>query len=501
VVREQNHHARFRDGGRVNLRSLENLDSIIEPLLTVGRVPGVAIAVVASGEMVLAQGYGFRDLEKTLPLSADTMYPIASTTKAMNTALLAMLVEDGRLAWDAPVQQYVPHFRLSDPLVSAQVTIRDLVTMRTGLPRHDWVWIDQPIERASLIERLKFLQPSAGFRERFQYNNLTATAAGHIAEIMCGQRWEEIVTERLFTPLEMTRTSVLTPTDSNVTRSYHENQRRELVLTQHLATHATAPSGGAVWSTVGDMARWAVFNLSEGRVAGHSLLDATTLHELHTPQMVVGADPSSPSPGATYAFGWFVDTYQGHARLSHGGYLHDVHSEVTLFPEPDIGIVSWTNFGPPRLASFINQGAFDLLMGLTSLRTLEQTLAEYEQKIDQMHIRYAAQRRVHPAPPSHAAALYAGAYLNPGYGRIDIEVQADALILKRHDLRLSLEHWHFDCWAAKDGDQFPIHTPHPFDAASLFVFDMDPGGDITAVSIALEPAVAPIRFVKQCPSI
>src|SRR5271156_841420 len=153
----------------MSIQNVEKLDSIIGPMLRAARVPGAAIAVVAGGEVVYAQGYGYRDLVAKLPVTPDTVYPIASTTKAINATLLGMLVDEGRLAWDAPVQNYLPRFRIGDSSRSSQITVRDLLLMRTGLPRHDWLWIENPTNRADLVERLRYLEMSAGFRERFQY--------------------------------------------------------------------------------------------------------------------------------------------------------------------------------------------------------------------------------------------------------------------------------------------------------------------------------------------
>src|SRR5687768_13880576 len=128
-------------------KSLESLDPLIERLRQAGRIPGLATAIVANGQMVFARGYGQRDEAARLPMTSATVYPIASTSKAINATLLGMLVDEGTLSWDTPVQTYLPSFRMIDALASAQVTLRDLVSMRTGLPRHDWVWIENPISR------------------------------------------------------------------------------------------------------------------------------------------------------------------------------------------------------------------------------------------------------------------------------------------------------------------------------------------------------------------
>lgn len=476
--------------------NLEKLDALIEPMRQAARIPGLAIAIVAGGATVFARGYGYRDLQAKLAMTEETIYPIASTTKAMNATLLGMLVDEGRLAWDMPVQSYLPRFRLGDSLTSAQVTVRDLVTMRTGLPRHDWLWKENLIGRADLVKRIAHLELSAGFRERFQYNNLTVTTAGHIAEVVTGQSWEELVRRRLFEPLRMSSTEPTLPISDNVSLSYHENARRELFLTKRLASEVSAPSGGAIHSTVVDMARWMLFNLNGGKVGEHRLIEPKTLAEIHSPQVVVGIDPSLPTSDAVYAMGWFVDTYGGHARLSHGGYLHDVNSEVMLFPKEGIGIVSFSNFGPPRLARLMSEHVFDLLVGIKSAQRLEEMLALYEKEIGDIHRRNASVCRVQDTSPSHGLDDYAGSYVHAGYGQISIRRDDQVLILRRYNLELPLEHWHYDAWVFAENDLFPIHKPHPFDRASRIVFEANADGEIIAFSLQLEPAVAPAWFMK-----
>lgn len=481
-----------------SIRNLDKLDALIEPILGAARIPGAAIAVVAGGNTAYAKGFGYRDLQRKKPLTADTIYPIASTTKTINSTLLGMLVDEGCLDWDAPVQRYLPHFRLRDAVISPRVTVRDLVTMRTGLPRHDWVWSGNTRTRAQLIEQLAHLELSADFRRRFQYCNLTVTAAGHIAELVARRSWEALVQQRIFRPLGMQRTGCVRPVHGNFTLSYHEDGRRRLVPTQRRPTEATAPSGGAVHSTVKDMARWLLFNLKGGMVNRRRLVSAETLTEIHAPQVVIGDRPLAELPAdSAYAMGWLVDSYNGHKRISHGGYLHDVHSSIMFFPTVGVGMVSFTNFGCPRLSELINHYAFDVLMGLTPASTIEQRLVEYESKVEETRKRNASVPRVPATRPSHALNAYTGKYTHAGYGEIRIERRGTKLFLHRCDLVLALKHWHYDAWVAEDNDMWPIQQAHAFDRAHQIQFHVDTQGVVASLSIPLESTVQPIRFVRQ----
>jgi CubicO group peptidase (beta-lactamase class C family) len=475
---------------------IQRIDSVVEPMLEAARIPGAAIAVVNGGRIIFARGYGLCDVEKRIPMTAATVYPIASTSKAINAALLGMLVDVGKLAWDEPVQTYLPTFRLADAVSSSQVTVRDLLTMRTGLPRHDWLWIENPIDRADLVRRLRYLQSSANFREKFQYSNVTATAAGHLAEIVTGKTWEQLVHEKIFSPLGMGATGFTLPS-TNASAAYHENSARELLLTKRLSGEVTAPSGGSIHSTVEDMARWLQFNLACGTVNSNQLIKRSTLAQIHTPQMVAPVDQGGPSSQAAYAMGWFSDTYNGHVQLSHGGYLHDVNSEVVLFPQIDVGIVTFTNFGPPGLARLISLHVFDSLMDLQPAQATSDKLALYEKKIIEMRQRKAASKRVENTTPSHALSDYTGSYENAAYGRVELSVNGTALLLRRGRLEVPLRHWHYDAWVADDVGMFPLHLPHVFDGVTQLMFETGVAGDICAVSIPFELAVAPIRFEKQ----
>lgn len=479
------------------MRRLDALDEIIQPILDAGRIPGAAVAVVADGRAVFARGYGYRDLHTKQPVTSRTVYPIASTTKAMNATLLGMLIDDGVLAWDAPVQMYLPRFRLADVFSSSLITLRDLLTMRTGLPRHDFLWMESGVSRAELVERVQHLPLSAGLRERFQYCNLTATLAGHVAEVVAQESWEDLIRRRLLQPLGMSNTGFASPYAGEVTSSYHENQRRELVLTRRFATEPIGPAGGAIHSTIMDMAQWLIFNLEGGRFAGRQLIAPGTLDEIHTPCVLAGADSSAPSPGATYALGWFVDTYQGRTRLSHTGYLHDVQGCVTLFPQARIGVVSFVNFASSRLAALINQYVIDGLLELEHGQTVEDKLARYEQNIDLAQRRNAGVHRAQDTAPSHPLGAYAGSYVHRGYGRIVILQSGTSLVLQRNALLLPLEHWHYDAWVVADNELFEIHTQHPFERANPVQFETGPDGDIVAFSMRLDPTVPAARFEKE----
>jgi CubicO group peptidase (beta-lactamase class C family) len=479
------------------IRNLDKLHELLPKLLESARIPGGALAMVVKGELVFAEGFGYRDMSNQLPVTAATMYPIGSTTKALNATLIGMLVDEGKLGWDVPVQRYLPRFQLQDSLASMQVTVRDLLALRTGLPRHDWVWGESSLTRPELVDCLCHLPLTAGFREKFQYNNLTPIVAAHLAEVVAAEPWETLIQSRILDPLSMSLTQLELPEAAEVTLAYHENARRELLPSRRFVEPVAAPAGSLIHSTVTDMARWMIFNLNAGRAAGGALIAPRTLAEIHTPQVVVSPEASGFKFNETYAMGWHVDSYCGSPRLFHGGYFYDISSAIALFPKEQVGIVSFTNFGPPSLSRAINECAFDVLMDRARSGAIEDRLTQYERMITETSLRLSSCIRVENAAASHRAGEYIGVYEHAAYGRIEITAGEGDLVFRRKNLVLPLQHWHYDAWIAKEHESFHIHSSHPFDRTSQIVFDTGPKGNIAGMSIQLEPAVAPIRFVKQ----
>jgi CubicO group peptidase (beta-lactamase class C family) len=474
------------------LSSSDEITDVVEEALWRARIPGAALAVIVEGELRLARGFGLRDVGRGLPMTVHTAYPIASTTKAMNAMLIGLLVEDGRLSWDAPVREYLPRFRMRDAMASERATLRDLVTMRTGLARHEWLWLGNPMSRPELLRRVAFLEFSSGFRERFQYNNLTPMLAGHIAEVVTGERWEELLRSRILKPLGMGHTGFAASEVAERTEGYQAGQRGDLRPATRWNADALAPAGGAVHSTVSDMARWAAFNLGDGRIGAYQLVRADTLRELQRPQVVASGDPVAPSAGACYALGWWVDRHRGQARISHTGYLNGVQSSVMMFPGLRLGLVAFINFGAPAIARLINEAVFDVLRGHPPGRGIERKVLEYERAQPAMEA-----TQVSHAPAIHPLGAYAGDYEHPAYGSVIVELRSAGLRIRRNELAVDLKHWHFDVWAFLPADVIESHQPHPFDAAGRAIFHTGESGSVVAVSLEMERSVARIRFVRM----
>ncbi|MGC2153430.1 MAG: serine hydrolase domain-containing protein, partial [Terriglobales bacterium] len=187
-----------------NSPDLRDFDAYVQKVMNDWKVPGAAIVIVKDGKVILSKGYGLRDVKNNLPVTEHTLFPIASITKSFTVATLGTLASEGKLDWDKPVREYLPDFRLYDDVLTARVTPRDLVTHRTGLPRHDSTWYRSDLSRGEMYSRLRYLEPNRDLRQEFQYNNLMFMTAGYLAGKLAGSTWEDAVSARIFKPLGMT---------------------------------------------------------------------------------------------------------------------------------------------------------------------------------------------------------------------------------------------------------------------------------------------------------
>jgi CubicO group peptidase (beta-lactamase class C family) len=476
------------------------IDELVAEFLAESRCPGLAVAVCHQGGVVFAKGYGLRDLRWSHPVTTETLYPIASTTKAMTAALVAMLVDQRKVTWDAPIREYLPWLQLANEYVAAHVTLRDALTMRTGLPRHDWTWMGYWRSREELVRALRHLDFSAGFRERFQYNNLMVVLAGHVVEVVSGQSWERVIQSELLAPLKMDRTVAFRPRTGDVTGSYREDRHRNIVPSSWLSAETTGPSGGVLHSTILDMAKWVLFNLPATNPGAARPVSDANLAEIHKPQVLIGEDAVAPSPNAAYGMGWFVDSFCGHRRVAHAGLLDEVSSEIALIPDLELGVISFTNCGSTAPARVLNETVLGELFGIRSSSRLQSHLREYKKKISDLKASSASAPRVPCTKPSHRPEAYGGVYSHPGYGELEIRASDEKLKLHRgteDGFVVPLEHWHFDAWVAEAEDQFGIYERSPFSRATPLRFETGSTGEVAAVIIQFEPTTQPIRFTRR----
>lgn len=431
------------------------LDAYVEGAVRDWRVPGLAIAVVHGDTIVLAKGYGVRRIGRPEPVDAHTVFAIASTTKAMTATLMAMLVDSGRIGWDDPVVDHLPEFRVQDPYVTRELTIRDLLTHRGGLPATDFLWEDTTRTFADILRRLQYVSPAYSLRSEFVYQNVMYATAGHIEASLTGTTWDDLVRRRLFGPLGMTDTKTST----------HELDLAGDVATPHARVHDTlfaipwrnlddiAPAG-SVNSSVADMARWIRFVLDSDRVRGNRLVSAAAFHAMFSPQMVVPLDfyPAWKAVGqhtVTYGFGWFLFEYKGHRVAMHTGSIDGMSAMVGLLPDDRVGVVVLINEDHAELRHALLMRTFDTYLGGPSRdwsAELRQLYAGVDRQADSTRRADEEAAHVPGASPPLPLDRYVGTYRDSLYGTFVVRLDGHALVGRFGSSLGDLEPWGYDAF-------------------------------------------------------
>jgi CubicO group peptidase (beta-lactamase class C family) len=483
-------------------RSLEGFDAVVDKAIQDFKVPGLAIAVVKDGEILYARGFGKRDVEKNLPVTPATLFPIGSCTKAFTTFVMGTLVDEGKLAWDTPARTYLPGLRLSDPIATEAITPRDLVTHRSGLPRHDLFWYNTKRTGKDVFARLAHFEPTEPLRGKFQYNNMMFMLAGYLVETVDGRPWDEAVRARIFRPLGMDSSNfsvVDSQKSDDFARPYDEQEGKVRAIPFRDIT-SVGPAG-SINSSVAEMARWVAVHTHGGQLGGKTIISQAVLDDLHAPQIPTGsgygrADKHRKEISPTsYALGWATDTYRGHRRVHHGGAIDGFTAMTCLFPDDGLGLVVLTNKNGTTLPETISRHAADRLLNLEPIDWLTEALDRRNKALDadkEAKTKKESVRRP-GTKPAHPLEEYAGDYEHPGYGALKVELCDGKLVAIYNGIRATLEHWHYEVFNAPKADNDPALA----DVNWKLQFQTNVKGDVDAVAVPLEPSVKPIIFAKQ----
>jgi CubicO group peptidase (beta-lactamase class C family) len=440
---------------------------------------GLAIAVVKDGQLVFAKGYGVRELGKPEAVDTSTLFAIGSTTKAMTAASIGMLVDEGKIRWDDPVTNYLPGFQLRDPWATRELTVRDLLTHRAGLPNVDFLWYGTSNTTAEILRRVRFVDLAYSPRSSFIYQNVMYAAAGQVIAAVSGMPWDEFVRTRIFTPLHMDRTVPLlarAATAPNVARPHDLVDDTMRVITN--ASVDAVASAGSVWSSVADMSKWMRFMLDSGRVDGRALLKPATFAELLKPQTMV--TPAEFYPTArlthphwtTYALGWFQQDYNGRAVSFHTGSIDGMVAIIGLIPDERLGVYVLANADHVELRHALMLETFDL-WGPTQPRPRDWS-TELRTMYGNMRTqgvaagKAAEAKRITGTKPSLALARYVGVYADSLYGDATVRSAGENLRLRVGTLEGTLEHWQYDT--------FRVRWDQRWQGTQLVTFVLGPDG-------------------------
>ena len=473
---------------------MESLERFITEQLAAWEAPGCAVAAVRGGQVELAGGWGLRDREAGRPVTRDTLFAIGSTTKAFTATTVGALVDEGLLEWDRPLRDYVPEIRLHDPFVSDRLTITDLLSHRSGLPRHDLTWVGQPDRsRAEIVRALRFLPLSKDLRQQFQYCNLGYLVAGYVVEALSGVPWEDFTRGRLLEPLGMRRTNLSVPemlADDDHATAY---TRRDGVMV-HVPQRplpAIAPAG-AINSSAADMARWLLVQLAGGQLDGATVMSPATARLQRTPHMVIPGVGEVPGLSAyAYGLGWLNGRYREHAIAMHDGGIDGFTTHCMLLPDDGIGVVVLTNTSAAMMHLTVACRVLDELLGAEPLDVFGYLKPRFDAAMAGAREAKAARRVVAGASPARPLSGYAGEYEHPGYGILTITLNEGVLRPSLGTMNLSLAHRHyetFDLEWDEMGDQPAVYP---------LTFLSDPDGEVTALTVQFESLVEPLRFGKR----
>lgn len=482
-------------------QQVDAFDRYVESARRQWNVPGLAVAVVKDGKVVLAKGYGVREIGKTDPVAADTLFGAMSTTKAMTVAALAMLVDEGKLSWDDRVTKHLPDFRVGDPYVTGELRVRDLLTHSGGLGNADFLWAWTPeLSSAEIVRRMQYAQPAYSLRGGFIYQNVMYLVAGRVVEKASGMPWGKFVAERLFAPLGM-RNSFATWKASEGYKdrsSAHFEVKGNIRVIPDMTIDPVAPAG-SVWSTADDIARWLTFVLGDGTWEGKPLIKTATMREIFKPQVIVPGPQFYPTIAITkphwmtYGLGWFQHDYRGEMVNFHTGSIDGRTAIIGLLRDKKLGVYIFGNLDHAEVRHALMYKAFDVFGFNDDGRDWS---TEFKNLYDGIKAQRAKgeeafrAKRAQNTQPSLPLAAYAGRYSDPFYGSVEVFVEGGKLRAKVGDsLAAELGNWQFDTflgtWNKDWWDE------------SLFAFQLSPIGAETATltidGITLKREATPSR--------
>ncbi|MDB4876740.1 MAG: beta-lactamase [Gemmatimonadetes bacterium] len=470
---------------------LAGLDAYIQDAVKTWGIAGLAIAIVKDNSVVYAKGFGVREAGKPAPVDAHTLFAIGSNSKFFTSTVAGMMVDAGRMKWDDPATKFLPGFQMYDPYVTREMTIRDLLSHRSGLGRRgDMLWYASPFDRAEIIRRIRFLKPNSSFRSQYGYQNVMVMTAGEAAAAAGGTSWDSLVTQRIFRPLGMTLSSTTVRALAGQTN----------LASPHLSDGAAATPipwrnidnigpAGSINSNVLDMAQWLRFLLANGRVGTTQLIKPATLREIESPQTIVPSADDSLSPSThfhAYGLGIGMYDYLGVKVLSHTGGIDGMLSQVTLIPERRLGIVILTNTeGHNNTFAAIARRVVDAYLGAPARDWSGIMLAQTRA---QEAAQAAAAKLVDAARPKDTRSSvspehFVGQYTNEMYGDVHVAAEGGHQVLHfGSGFTGDLEHW--------ANDSYKITWRDRREGTGLVTFVVNPVGQVSSLKLwqSLTPA-------------
>jgi CubicO group peptidase (beta-lactamase class C family) len=469
-------------------------------------VPALSVAVVVDGQVLMAQGFGRRGQDDQAAVDADTRFALGSCTKAFTSMGLALLAQEGRLSFDDLVMTRDPVLRLPMSGALDRLTLRHLLSQRSGLARHDFMWHARPEMSREAFAAAQMALPMRFMPgQSYAYTNSAYILAGRITELTSGLSWEVFTARRVFGPLGMVRSNFSAQGMAEDLNAAHATKRRQnFNRTVPWRDGRLLGPAGSINSTANDMARWLLMLTSGGTIEGQAFISPQMLDTLWTPVNSAAANAAADEDGGSgYALGWRVGTWRGLRRVAHGGAVDGFRARVTVFPEQRVGIAVMANLGPTQLPDLATRMLAERVLGLsrtTDLTAYAQARRESEAQallVEEPFVPPGRVQRLQARDPSVAPSLplesYYGVYTHPAYGDIRIEPAPDhaGLRIIFGTLGGHLDHWR--------GDSFIAYSDWPDDTLDEgeFVFQTAATGAVTGFTAMIDNDIAPVPFAYQ----
>ncbi len=431
-------------------KQVKLLDDYIENALTVWNPPGLAVTVVKDGEIVFTKAYGVRTLGEKNPVDEHTLFVCASTTKAFVAAGLAMLVDEGKLKWDDHVINYLTDFQLYDPYITREITVRDLLTHRSGVGNTDYLWAWMQISADSALYKMREVKPSYSLRSSFIYQNLMYLAAGKVIEKVSGKTWDSFLKEHIYIPLGMNETFAKYEMvkDKKNKADAHLTYENETIKIDQLVADEIGPAG-SMWSSISDIGKWIQFLLNNGIHKGDTLISNKNFKELFKPQQIIPVKEFYPTQKLTkphwmtYGLGWFQHDYRGRMVQFHTGSLPGMIAIAGLIPEENIGVYVMGNLDHVELRHAIMYTVFDLFMDGKITRDWSTEFKElYTKKAEREE-----PKRIPETIASLKISKVLGIYKHTQYGVVEItESEQGFRFNLNNTVKGTFSHWHYDTY-------------------------------------------------------
>jgi len=485
-------------------KRIKGLEKELNDLLKATNTTGFAVAIVEKDKIVYSKGFGYSDYENKVPVDANTLFAIGSCSKAFTASILGQLNDEGKLSFDDSPRMYIPELNFFNKEMNNNITIRDLMSHQTGIPRHDYSWYLFPsMSKDSLIQRIQYHEPFTGVREKWRYNNFMFLTQGVIAEYITGKTWEENIQERFFGPLNMTRSNLHIADlekSSNAALGYSVNDDKTVEKLDYYKIGGMCPAG-SINSSVNEMSNWLITWINGGKFNGEQIIPEAYVRQAMTSQAVVtGALPDDEFPDMhmlNYGYAWMMASYKGHYEVEHGGAIDGFRASTAFYPSDSIGIVILSNQNGSPIPSIARKIIADRML------EVEKTdwIARYKEKKKEAkekkeEVKETKEESETSLPKSaHNSIDFIGTYNHPGYGTFEITLEDDSLYAQFPIMKFYLRNKHYDVFEFFEVKDAKIDTTD--ETSVYFNFNTSDAGEISSVSLKLEASIDdPLKFKR-----